>query len=229
MGTSYTTLDARVESALRDTDDHEWSQAERIQALSDSERFWAELLAGIHGSGRFVYQETITLSANATSYAVSGLTKSFQGVRSMHLVRSNGSWSPPLQEFQEGDERILVGSTGYTVPSDVAPCYRVREDAIIFRPVSGGARSIVVNYNWLPAVKTSTGDSADTPTQYDDALVARAVWTLLRKIGARDSSWEDFGGIRQLEIEQAESNRGTRAEGEHVRTVGARSLFGRRW
>lgn len=224
MGTAYSALLSRLRTKVRETTANEWSDAELYQYLTYGERWLANFLSQVPNSGRFVYQEQKSLAASASTYALSGLTKLFVAVRDLYMIGPNSIWIP-LSQFQEGDENLYVVPNVTTVSGLCIPSYRIREDDGVFRPVASSARTIVWEYNWQPAVKTTGADTADTPIQYDDLLVDRAAWDALQVIGEADGSFEEQRSMRIAEVEYQECDRGTRGVTTTPRNVSTRLLF----
>lgn len=224
MGSSVGTVDTRFKKKLRDTSSAEWSEAVRIDLLNDAHRAIARWLSGIPGSGRFIYQDQKTLAANASTIALSTLTKTFSVARDLYMITENGRWLP-LDQFQEGDENLVRTVTGATVSGLVPPRFRLRETDIVFLPVSSTARTIVIDYNWLPAAVDDSGDSFETPTEYDDFLILRALRDALGETGELDTYFERKYIEREAEIESFECNRMTRGVTETVKNITTRMLF----
>ncbi|MEK7765869.1 MAG: hypothetical protein AAB368_06490, partial [bacterium] len=82
----------RLKKKLRDTSSAEWTEAVRIDLLNDAHQAFAAWLASIPGSGRFLYQQTLTLAANATTIALSNCTKTFSVARDLYMVGESGRW-----------------------------------------------------------------------------------------------------------------------------------------
>lgn len=224
MGSTVATVDARFKRRLRDSFGAEWSETTRIELLDSAQKGFARWLAMIPGSGRFIYQDTKTLAADATTIALSTLTKSFTSARDLYMVTENGRWLP-LDQFQEGDENLYRTVSGATVSGLVPPRFRLREENIVFLPPSSAARSIVIDYNWLPATVDDSGDSFETPSEYDDFLVLRALRDALGETGELDTYFERKYQEREAEIESFECNRMTRGVTETVKNVTTRMLF----
>ncbi len=230
MGTSYSTLKSRLLNKLRDPNQQEWTDNDELyRYISNAEQWMAAWLGSLKGSGRFVVQDTITLSANTSTFNLSSLTsaasKTFAGVRYMEMLTAMNV-RVPLSPIPEGDENLYRSPTTITVDAWVPPSYLLRNDAFEFLPISSAARTIYVTYQWLPLVKTTSGDTAETPTQYDDLLILRAAHDALGAEGEREKSFEDKYAMRISDIEDFEVTRLGRGTTETVKNVSTRVLFG---
>lgn len=229
MGTAYTTLNTRLLRRLRDASAVTWDSSDEVyDALSRSERWLARFLANIRGSGRFVTTEALTVTASATSTAISSLgsaaTKEFTSVRQIEKVGTN-SRRIPVEQIPEGDEHLWRGSTTTTIDADQAPGYYIQDASFYWLPVSTGAQTMYVTYNWIPVAKTSSG-TAETPADYDDVLLLRAAYDLLGAEGEREQTFEAKYAARLSEIEEYECSRHDRGLSKRVKNVSTRVLFG---
>jgi len=230
MGTLYSTLRTRLLKQLRDPNGVEWSDdTELYQLISNAEQWMANWLGDLRGSGRFVVQDTITLAASTSTFAFSALTdaatKVFAGVRYMEML-SASNVRVPLYAIAEGDENLYRSPSTITVDAWVPPSFLIRDDSFVFLPVSSQARTIYVTYQWIPIVKTSSSDTAATPTQYDDLLVHRAAFDALGRGGEREETFDEKFAARIADVETFEVSRLNRGTTETVKNVTSRTLFG---
>lgn len=228
MGTAYSTLKTRVLAQLRDTGQQKWTDnTELFQLISNAEQWLAQFLGNIRGSGRFTVQETISLSASTEASNISSLTsaatKVFVAVRYMDMLTTSNT-RQPMPVIPEGDENIWRESV--LAGGAVVPGYFIRNDQFIFLPTSSSARTIYCTYQWIPIVKTSSGDTAETPTQYDDMLVNRAVFDAQAREGESERKFEEKYAVRLSEIEDMECSRLDRGATQTVKNVTSRMLFG---
>lgn len=228
MGTSYSSLKTSLLRRIRDPNQQKWTSNDEIyELISQAERWLARFLGNIRGSGRFTIQETISLSANTEASNISALTsaatKAFVAVRYMDIL-SDGSTRQPMQRIPEGDENLWRNSavmSGHAIPG-----YFIRNDQFIFLPTSGEARTIYCTYQWVPIAKTTSGDTAETPAEYDDLLLARVQFNALAREGEAEKKFEEEYAARLAEIEDYENSRTERGVTESVKNVSGRLLFG---
>ena len=200
-------IETKVRRSLGEASAVEWTSAQLVDYISNAEQWLAAWLGRLNGSGRFVQEENVTLSASSETVALSSLpstaTKTLVSIDYIHFQTTAGIWVP-CGELLIGDEARLRGSSTYTVSGDVAPVYQLRKPNILFLPISTAARTLKVRYRWIPIAKTSTSDSLETPGQYDDMIVARTLFYALGDEGEEDSSFENRYASRMADIEMFE-------------------------
>ncbi|MFQ5471738.1 MAG: hypothetical protein ACE5FA_02470, partial [Dehalococcoidia bacterium] len=79
---------------------------------------------------------------------------------------------------------------------------------------------------WIPSAK-GTGGTAETPSQYDDIVILRAVYDALGVVGESEDTFEDKYKLRLAEIEDFETDRVAKGSSLRVQNVTKRRLFGR--
>lgn len=221
---TYSALRTKLLQMLRDPDAQKWSSSDEIYfLLSNAERWLARRIGGYSKSGRFKYADTVALPANTETYALSSLTKEFVAVRYIDIL-TNAAVRQPVDPIAEGDENLYRANS--MLGWDLVPGYFIRNDALVFLPTSGAARTLYVSYQWIPAVKTSGSDTTETPTEYDDMLLARAAFDAMSREGESDSKLEEKYAARLDEIERYEYSRLDRGGSETVKNLSGRVLFG---
>lgn len=231
MGTSYSTLIADVRLHLRETTADEWTDAQIATYLSRSERWLARWLSGLRNSGRFVQSDSMTLAASTETLAMettgtppSAFTYIVDNIRYIDMQVSGGGWAA-CYPLREGDENAVRGPN-VPISTDLSvPTYFIRGTNLHFLPISGGARTLRITYGWIPAAKTSAS-TAETPTQYDDILVLRAVYDALGVVGENEGTFDAKYATRLAEIEDFETDRVAKGPSLRVQNVTKRRLFG---
>lgn len=225
---TYSSVEADVRLSLGEASAVEWTSAQLVAHINRAEKWLAALLGRLQGSGRFLQEENVTLSASSETVALSSLpstaTKTLLSIEYVHFQASNGVWVT-CHPIQIGDQSYLRGGTSFTVSGDVAPSFELRRPNILFLPVSSAARTLKVCYRWIPIEKTSTSDSLETPKQYDDLIIARTLFYALGDEGEEDSSFEKRYASRLADVEMFEvgaqygSGRGERITNRNSRHI----------
>lgn len=225
MGTGYSTLLSELRTRVNEASANEWTDPQLLRHISRGEIWESRFLGKIKRSGRFQYVENKTLAASTSDYALSGLTKAFDGLRFVEMELPGGYWQPcpPIDEAQEHLWR--TPSSSY-VSGTVVPGYILRDETMSFLPVATSARTLKFTYRWVPAAKTSSSDTAETPASYDDVLVLRALYDALADEGTRDDAFEMKYAARLAEIEEIEGSRWNEGQSERVKMVSSSALFG---
>lgn len=214
---------ARLRIRLDETSANEWDDSSQlIPYLAEAEQWLADRLGRLVGSGRFRYRESFALPASTETYALSSLTKRFaEVIEAQHL------WSDvyiPLPPLQDGmDARLRSLST--TVPASATPHYALFGDTLKFLPIASGERTIVLLYRYLPTIKTASGESLETPQDWDHLLVLRAAHFANSDAGQANLSFEDEYASLIAEMEDREAGRTFGSQSETVHATAARSLF----
>ena len=225
----YSAVLSLVRTSLGEASAVEWTDAQLITYISNAEQWMASWLGRLPGNGRFIQEEDITLAADAETVALSSLpsnaTKTLISIDYIHFQNTANNWTP-CDEIQVGDEARLRGGSAFTVSGDVAPAYQLRRPNLFFLPISTAARTLKVRYQWLPIAKTTDSDSLETPSQYDDMIVARVLFYALGDEGEEDSSFEKryAGRLADIEMFEANAQRGS-GRGESVANYDSRYYF----
>lgn len=222
---TYSAIRTQLLAMLRDPDAARWSSNDELYFLiSNAERWLARRLGSYSRGGRFKYRESITVSANTETYAVSGLTKSFVAVRYIDWL-SNANVQQPMEIIQEGDENLYRQPT-IQAGGGLVPSYFLRDGNLHILPTSPSSQTYYVTYQWIPAVKTSGTDTTETPAEYDDMLLARAAFDAMGREGESEKTFKEKYAVRLDEIEGYEFSRQDRGVGETVKDTTSRYLFG---
>lgn len=221
MSTVATVL-AKLRIRLDETSANEWTDAQLISYIADAEQWLAAKLGMLVGSGRFRYRDTIALSASTETYALTSLTKRFAEVIEVQML-----WQSvyiDLPRLHDGDDALARSLSTY-VPGNVVPHYCLFAETIKFLPVSSEARTIYLNYRYLPSIKTASGDTLETPQDWDHLLVLRAAHFANADAGQVNTSFDEEYASLIAELEEREQGRGFGSRQETIRPVAARSLF----
>lgn len=221
MSTVSTVL-ANLRTRLDETSANEWTDAQLIGYIADAEQWLASRLGKLVGSGRFRYRDTISLSASTETYALSSLTKRFAEVIEIQMLWQNQYIDLPC--LHDGDDGMLR-SASTVVPASVIPHYAIFADTLKFLPVSSEARTLYLLYRYLPSFKTSSGESLETPQDWDHLLVLRAAHFANSDAGQVNTSFDEEYAALVAEMEDREAGRAFGSRKETVRPVASRSLF----
>jgi hypothetical protein len=218
MATTLGTARTELRTRLGESSANEWSDATLLSYISRAEVWLANLIGRIPNSGRLKYQETKTLSANATTIAYSTLTKRFAGISAIYMVLpGDGLWTPPLTRIDPGQSWAFRGPTLSTVAGLAVPGYYLQDENFVFYPPSTQARDMVINYRYLPASGKSSSGDLETPDDYIDALITRAAHFALADAGETNASFENEYASLVGEIEEYEIMRSSEGMGESIK------------
>ena len=81
MSTLFSTLISQMRTRLGEATAAEWTDAQLLNYLSAAEVWEARFLAKLRNSGRFQYQEQLTLASATSNILWSALTKRFHDRR----------------------------------------------------------------------------------------------------------------------------------------------------
>ncbi len=219
MGTAYSTILADLRTEIGEDTAIEWTDAQLYRYVSRAEQWLSRFLAELPGSGRFRYQESLTLTGASSTIAFSALAKTLAKVYYIDMLSTAGTYAP-LREIPESHEAMWEEATN--VGPSVTPGYILRNDTFVFKPVSSSDRTMRFTYSWTPAAKSSGGSTLETPAEYDDIVVARARYDALAAEGESDDAFDAKYANRLGEIESWEVARGTRGHVETVRRTRSR-------
>lgn len=216
MATTFAQIITQLRTRLGETNPSEWSDPQLLRYSTTAEVWLARNLAKIRNSGRFQYQENLPLTSGSTTIAWSSLTKRFDVVRKIEQLMPSGYWSCPLPEIPEMQENLWTGYTPSQYSSETISGYLVREPNFVILPSALGDRTLRFTYNWLPATGKDTSSTLDTPVDYDDLLVCRALHFALADVGEANKQFEDEYSGRIAELEEIEVMRSHGGGGERV-------------
>ena len=206
---------------LQEATASQWSDANQlIPYASQAERWLARMLSQIPGSRRFNKRETFTLAANTEAFDLTTLSKRFASI--MEVAVLVGQVYVPMERFNDEDEE---GLRNYSLGGGyLRSKYTLMDDSLVFLPTYQAARTMAIRYRWIPTIKSSSSDTIETPAEYDQDLVNRALHDASGDIGQQNQSFEEKYAIRLAEIEDLERSRmGMRDE----RVVARTRTFGR--
>jgi len=201
---------------LGESTPNEWTDAQLQTYARNAEQWMANFLGKMPFSGRFKYRESFVIPADTTDVALSSLTKRFAGLRNIFMLLPGGYLSDSLTEIDELQENRWTGSTLFTWGGLVVPGYMIRDTNLRFLPKASGTRTIYIVYRWLPALAKASGTNLDTPEDYNDDIVARALHFALADVGEKNTSFEEEYSARLGEIEMIEIARSHESGGERV-------------
>lgn len=219
---TVSTILSRVRTRLNETTARQWSDSDQlIPYISEAERWLARMLSRIPKSHRFrVLHESITNPANTATFDLTGLTKKFDWLISLSVVVGNREIL--VHQSEDGDNPWLRNAS--IGGGDIVPRLNIQDDNLVLLPTYGASRTLYIDYGWVPAVKTSTSATIETPTEYDGDLVARVLHFALSDVGQANTKFEEEYAVRLAEIEDLERSRlGIRRE----RVVLEQRSFGR--
>jgi len=216
MATTLGQIVTDMRTRLGESTPNEWTDAQLLAYVRMAEIWMANLVGRPPYSNRFRYQESFTIAANTTDYALSGLTKRFAGVRSMFMLLPGGYHSDNLTEIDEAMQNRWQGSTLFTWGGLVVPGYLLRDTNLVFLPKASASRTIQIVYRWLPAANKTSSDNLDTPEDYNDLLTERALHYALADVGEKNTSFEEEYAVRIGEVEMYEIARSHESGGERV-------------
>ena len=194
-----------MRTRLGETTARQWTDASQlIPYISRGERWFAGMLSRIPKSRRFrVLHESITLAADATTYDLTTLVKDYDWLIQVSVVIAN--IETPLWTFEDGDQPFLRNaSLGGGLPISMID---LQDDNLAVLPSYGSARTLYLQYGWIPVEKTSIGDAIETPEKYDDFLELRAIHFALSDAGLSNSGFQEEYAVRLTEIEDLERSR----------------------
>lgn len=229
MGTSYANLVSYVRDDLRESTADEWTDAQLARYISRAEQWFARFLSSLRNSGRFLYEEQFTLAASTETYDTSGLTKGdgsaglFTGIRRIDMLVGQNVWQPCLP-IREGEEHFFRYPTTQPAQPWAVPGYYLRDALIVFLPTVSAARTLRINYSWVPVTKTTAG-TAETPAEYDDILIKRAVYDALGTTGESETTFVEKYAMRLAEVESWECDRVNTGTSTTIKNVTSRNLF----
>jgi len=219
---ALSTVLSSLRTRLDETSANEWTDAQLIGYIAEAEQWLADKMGRLTGSGRFRYRDTIALTGSSETYALSSLTKRFAEVIEIQMLWQGEYLDLPY--MHDGDDGRLRSLSLY-VPGQVVPHYSLFDDNLKFLPVSTEGRTLYLLYRYLPAVKTASGDTLDTPQDYDNLLVVRAAHFANSDAGQANTAFEDEYASLIAELEEREQGRAYGARQEVVKPSSARSLF----
>ena len=221
MSTVATVL-SNLRIRLDETSANEWTDAQLITYISDAEQWLADRMGRFVGSGRFRYRDTIALTGTSETYALSSLTKRFaEVIEIQQLWQGEYIDLPYLHDGDDGRARSL----SLYVPGSVIPHYTLFGDELKFLPVSTEARTLYLLYRYLPTVKTASGETLETPQDYDNLLVTRAAHFANSDAGQVNTAFDDEYSSLIAELEDREQGRAFGARQEVVKPASTRALF----
>lgn len=221
MSTVSTVL-SKLRTRLDETSANEWTDAQLISYIADAEQWLAARLGMLPGSGRFRYRDTISLGASTETYALASLTKRFAEVIEMQMLWQSVYIDVPY--LHDGDDAAARSMSTY-VPGRVVPHYKLYGETLQFLPVSSEARTLYLTYRYLPSFKTSSGESLETPQDWDHLLVLRAAHFANSDAGQVNTAFDEEYAALVAEMEDREAGRAYGSSKETVRPVASRSLF----
>ena len=221
MSTVSTVL-ANLRTRLDETSASEWTDAQLITYLSNGEQWLADRIGRLIGSGRFRYRDTITLGGSAETYALTSLTKRFaEVIEIQQLWQGEYIDLPFLHDGDDGRARSL----SLYVPGSVIPHYSIFNDELKFLPVSTEARTIYLLYRYLPSFKTTSGETLETPQDWDHLLVLRAAHFANSAAGQVNTAFDDEYASLLAELEDREQGRAFGSREEVVKPSSTRAMF----
>lgn len=226
MATTLGTARTQLRTRLGESAANEWADDTLLTYIQRAEVWLANLIGRIPNSGRFRYKESMTLSANSDTIATTGLTKRFGGIRTLYMILPGGFYSNPLVRIDETEEDLYRGSTLYnTASGNTVPAYLLRDPNVVFIPIATEARTIVFDYRYLPTAGKAAGADLETPDDYLDALITRAVHFALADVGEANGSFENEHAAVIDEITYYEVERSREGAGDSVRSTSTISLW----
>lgn len=207
---------------------HEWANADQlITYISNAERWLAGLLSDLPGCGLFRVRDVQTVSANATTLAITSLTstatKVFYKARNVSMLLDGLNWTN-LHQLDEDDENnarnIALSGGGVIVPR-----WRLFGTDFQFLPARSTATSCAVSYQWIPIVKTSTSDTIETPAMEDDLLVLRAAFSAMADRRESNEALNNELAQRLQDAVARYQGRQYGSRGERVRARTTRLLY----
>ena len=203
MSTVQTILD-QLRVRLEEADARRWTDATLILYISRAEQWLAGFLSRVPKARRFrVLHESATLAANATTLDLTTLAKSYDWLIEVSVLVANVETR--LINFEDGDAPYLRNlSIG-----GGSPISRIdlQDDNLVILPSYGTARTLYLDYGWIPLAKTSGASAIETPTKYDGDLVDRALHFALADAGLSNTKYEEEYAVRLAEIEDLERSR----------------------
>lgn len=220
MSTIQTIVDA-ARVRLDETTASKWSDTTQlIPYASKAERRLAGILNRIPKARRFrKLHESATLAANAETFDLTSLAKPFDWLISVSLLVAEEEIL--LWTFEDGDAAALRNA-GIGASLSVSRI-DLQDDNLVVLPRCATARTLYIDYAWIPAAKSSGSSTIETPTKYDDDLRDYVVWYASADAGLVNNTIEDQFALRESEIEDLErSRRGTSNEKavQRARTFG---------
>jgi len=199
------TIVDRLRVRLEEPTARKWSNADQlIPYASEAERWLARMLSRLPKSRRFrVLAESLTIPADTSIVAVSGLAKRFDYLIKVDVLV--GNVRIPCPRFEDADDTFLRNMS--LAGGVLVPAVQTQDDNLVFLPTHGAARTAYVSYGWIPTIKTSTGTTLETPQEYDGDVVQRALHFALSDLGVTNTSFEEQYAARLAEIEDLERSR----------------------
>lgn len=189
-----------IRTRLQETTASQWSDAQIIYQIAAAEQWLADLIGKFPGSGKYRYTETFTLTANAETYTLSSLTKPFAEMLEIGMQYPSGVFSP-LATMEDAQEFTWRGPQNWNPGGFVRPAYRLLDDTIQFLPKSESDRTMRITYRFLPTVKTSSGDTLETPQREDYVLITRVLHFLLGDAREKNMAFEEEHASMLAELE----------------------------
>ena len=175
-----------------------------IPYTSKAERRLAGILNRIPKGRRFrKLHESITVTANSETFDLTTLAKAFDWLISVSMLV--GNQEVLLVNYEDGEAPYLrnAGLGGGLSISRID----LQDENLVLLPKSTTARTMYVDYAWLPAAKTSAASTIETPVKYDDDLRDYVVWYASADLGLVNNTIEEQFAMREAEIEDLERSR----------------------
>lgn len=226
MGTPNSLLPA-LRVRLQDENSRKWPTDSvligYLTGASGAESWYAGYFSPKPGVKLFRYKENLALAANAETVALSLCAKRFFRVVMVWLLLPDGR-EYPLRLLDGADEGAVRAVALYT-SGTVIPRYAVEGDSILVLPVSTAARTIVMRYMYLPAIKAAGTTPLETPDIDDDLLVLRAAHFAQSDMKEINTSFEDEYAMRINETLTRLSQRENGVRGLRVRRRGGTASY----
>lgn len=216
----------RVRDELEEDTAEEWEDITLTRYINDEHKRLHANLAGIPNAGWGTFSETFTVAASTETYDLSSLTHTVEAINTIwHQLSSQHEMR--VEQFSEAQFNMLRLNQ-QTVNSDTTPGYELTRTAgtetLGFLPLSAGARTFRIFYDYVPATLTS-GQNLHTPARYDDLLAAMVKKRALAKVGESDDALELFIRQRTLEMEEREGSAASRSVAPRIDSDWTTEIF----
>lgn len=233
--TTVAALIALVRALIPELSAIEWTDARLLVHLNHEYRDWAADLGQIPGPGWFTIEATFAISANGTTYTLTGLLNSttvgnFAAVKSLYYLPTTGDGILvlPAKKGQEERHRLGAGQVAY---GESAPSARwlsrpLGVPTLNVHPECSVARNYRAYVRYEPFT-LGLSDSVQTDPRHDDVLVMGTALRALLEVSETDPVIQKRYEDRRMKYLEAERNADGEFESETTKVGedGSTALF----
>lgn len=209
---------------LQETAARQWTDAQVISYISMADKWLVNFIGKLPGSGKFIYTQTFTLTANSETYNLSSLTKLFAEMKEIGMQFPNGTYAQ-LETMQDSQEFMWRGPNQWTPGGLVRPAYRLLDETIQFLPIAAADRAMRITYRWKAGAKTASSDALESPQDEIDVLLTRALHFALADARETNTAFEQEHAALLSEVEDRWCGRQYGSNTETVKRRASPVLF----